>query len=195
MLGLNSVESFAVASASPLSLTISAVLVLIPHPKAVDSSDEPQVTLRRRAAHSLAIRALQSIETDSELPESALSPARALCGAKKPLLRNPLHPGVPVELEATIALCFLSIYEYAQRGNLTKMRQRAMQAFDSAMELSLHFDEGQYEPFVEARRRTWWMSYMCACQASIVGCTVSTAALSKRTRISNILLDNCFFAA
>lgn len=169
----------AAEDASPLLLAMSAILVLVPHPEASHMAEEWQV-LRREAAHNLATRALKSIENDSELPESACSPARALSGAKTTLRRDPIHPEVPVELEAPIALCFLSVYEYAQRGNLTKMRQRAMQAFDMAMELSLHLDQGPSGQFLEAKKRTWWMSYICACQASIVGCTVSTAVRGNR---------------
>ena len=123
--------------------------------------------LRRRTAHCLAKRAIDSIENDSEMPDSAISPAHALAHGKRFVVRQPLHPAVPVELEGTIALCILTIYEYAQRGNLGKMRDRAGLALISAMNLSLHSkrktDAGQY---AEAKRRAWWMTVRRYCLIS-----------------------------
>ncbi|KAL1836163.1 hypothetical protein VTK73DRAFT_5186 [Phialemonium thermophilum] len=73
-----------------------------------------------------------------------------------------------MELESIIALDVLSIYEYAQRGNLKKMQSRSGQALISAMGLSIHMHSGDDE-YAEARRRVWWMTYLCATQAYVVG--------------------------
>jgi hypothetical protein len=48
------------------------------------------------------------------------------------------------------------------------MRDRAGQALMMAMNLSLHDRGTELDAFAEARSRIWWMSYICACQASIV---------------------------
>ena len=172
-------------------------MALIPHPDAHDPQQESQAALRRRTAHSLAKRAMDSIESDSEMPDSAISPAHALAHGKHFVERQPFHLEVPVELEGTIALCILTIYEYAQRGNISKMRDRAGQALISAMNLSLHSRAMESDQSSEARRRTWWMTvclrmefpipgtptdkaaqYVCVCQASIVSCTVGTTQTS-----------------
>lgn len=63
-----------------------------------------------------------------------------------------------MELESVIALSILSVYEYAQRGNITKMRDRASQALMMAMNLSLHDRGTELDGFAEARRRIWWMT-------------------------------------
>lgn len=158
---------------SPLSLAISAILALVPHPDIL-SAQESHVELRRRTAHTLAKRAMESIENDSEMPDSAIPPAQALAHGKRFVSRQPFHPEVPVELEGTIALCILTIYEYVQRGNISKMRDRAGQALISAMNQSLHSRGNESDHFSEARRRAWWMTYVCVCQASIVSCTAPT---------------------
>ncbi|KAH2081950.1 hypothetical protein KXX03_003845 [Aspergillus fumigatus] len=106
---------------SPLSLAISALLVLIPHPNESDP-------LRAEAL---------------------------------------FHPKVPLHLEGILALNLLSVYEYAQRGNLCTMTDRANEALTSAMKMSLH-ESLEEDEYAEARRRTWWMTYMVACQAAIV---------------------------
>ena len=72
--------------------------------------------------------------------------------------RPAFHSRVPVELESVIALSILSVYEYAQRGNITKMRDRASQALMMAMNLSLHDRGTELDGFAEARRRIWWMT-------------------------------------
>lgn len=50
------------------------------------------------------------------------------------------------------------MYEYAQRGNIVKMRDRASQALMRAMNLPLHDRGTEIDGFAEARRRTWWMT-------------------------------------
>lgn len=112
---------------------------------------------RRKYAQFFAQSAFETIENDDEIPDSAIEPTRALSEEHRHNFRLPFHPQVPVELENIIALAILSVYEYAQRGNLKKMQNRAGQALMAAMDLSLHSCTIQDE-FSEARRRVWWIS-------------------------------------
>ncbi|KAL1964561.1 hypothetical protein VTN77DRAFT_6858 [Rasamsonia byssochlamydoides] len=160
------------APSTPLSLAISALLVLIPHPhEQEDPSRLDYVRLRRDYAHSFAQSALEAIEVDSELLDSSSDPSNALSdGSPLRLNREPFHPRVPVNLESVLALILLSVYEYAQRGNMAKMRNRAGQALTAAMSMSLH-EALEEDEFAEARRRAWWMTYVTVCQGSIVSNT------------------------
>lgn len=72
--------------------------------------------------------------------------------------RRSLHSDLPVELEAVLALCLLAIYEYAQRGNIRKMRDRAGQALVYAMDMSLHCMSRSETLHAEAKKRAWWMT-------------------------------------
>jgi hypothetical protein len=153
---------------SPLSLAISALLALIPHPDDLDPSGADSVRLRRAQAQAFAKSAFESIEVESELVESSIQPGEALSSEPEPLIRKPFHLQVPVELESIVALLLLSTYEYAQRGNIAKMRNRAGQALNAALNLGLHSkgeDEGYY---AEANRRVWWMTYVTVVQGSIL---------------------------
>lgn len=58
---------------------------------------------------------------------------------------------------ANVDLCD-SLTEYAQRGNVTKMKIRAVQALTAAMDLGLHSKGVEDGHFAEADRRTWWMT-------------------------------------
>ncbi|THZ89867.1 hypothetical protein D6C88_04497, partial [Aureobasidium pullulans] len=143
---------------SPASLAISAILALIPHPEEGAPFSEESIKARREAAHHFAKRTIESIECDSEMPDSSISPAQALVNGYSHISRPAFHSRVPVELESVIALSILSVYEYAQRGNITKMRDRASQALMMAMNLSLHDRGTELDGFAEARRRIWWMT-------------------------------------
>ncbi|KAK3934998.1 Sorbicillinoid biosynthetic cluster transcription factor sor3 [Diplogelasinospora grovesii] len=151
---------------SPISLAISAILALIPCPDDVNYLSQESVMFRRKYSHYLAQSAIEGIESEHELPDSSTSPERAL-QAEDESTRLPFHAGVPQELESIIALDLLSVYEYAQRGNIKKMQRRAMQALMSAMQLFLHTNPPD-DGFAEAKRRVWWMTYICTCQGSIV---------------------------
>ncbi|KAL1847065.1 hypothetical protein Plec18170_008841 [Paecilomyces lecythidis] len=155
---------------TPLSLAISALLVLIPHPFENDPSRLDYVRLRRDYAQSFAQSALEAIEMDSELLHSSVNPSDALSEGTHEFNREHFHPKLPIHLESVIALNLLSVYEYAQRGNMTKMRNRAGQALTAAMSMSLH-EATENDQFAEARRRAWWMTYVTACQGSIVSNT------------------------
>ena len=142
---------------SPISLAISTILALIPHPDEVDPLNSVSVLYRRKFAHSFAESTMESIEIESEILDSDSSPSRALTRNSPSCRRQPLHPKVPVELESILALCVMCIYEYAQRGNLSKMRSRAGQALVLAMDKSLHSQGDSEDDFAEAKRRAWWM--------------------------------------
>ncbi|EFE36860.1 uncharacterized protein ARB_04386 [Trichophyton benhamiae CBS 112371] len=143
---------------SPVTLAISAILALIPHPRDPNSFAPESVLLRRAYAHAFAREAVTSIEAESDLQESVTSPSDALTHNSTVPTRLMVHPLTPTDLEGILALLILSIYEYTQRGNLIKMRHRAGQAYIMAMNLSLHAITHDDSPFAEARRRAWWMT-------------------------------------
>lgn len=145
---------------SPLSLAILSILSLIPHPDDRNPSGEDAVLLRRNYSECMAQSAFESINIETEVPASSMSPAQVLSEAPDVYLRNPFHQHVPIEIESIIALSILSVYEYAQRGNIKRMRQRAGQAIMSAMDLCLHVEPeiDKADEFTEARRRAWWMT-------------------------------------
>jgi hypothetical protein len=107
------------------------------------------VKLRRDFAHSFARDALHAVQLDSSLR----SPSNDVLNVD----RAQFHPKLPLSLEGILALNLLSVYEYAQRGNLNTMSDRANEALTSAMELSLH-ESLEEDEYAEARRRTWWMT-------------------------------------
>lgn len=145
---------------SPISLALSAILVLIPHPDDPDPRRPESVLLRRQKAHSYAQSAMDAVEIESEMLASSLSPGDALSSDPETFSREAFHPRTPIEIESLLAYLVLSVYEYAQRGNIAKCRNRASQAYDAAIRLSLH--EGSKtivdDNFSESRRRAWWMT-------------------------------------
>lgn len=145
---------------SPLTLALSAILALIPCPEDAHHASHEAQLFRRKYAQYFAQAAFETLESDEEIPDSAVEPPRALSSEGSGGMRGarrPLHPGCPVELEAIVALDVLSVYEYAQRGNLKKMQNRAGMALMAAMDMFLHMCRVEDE-FTEARRRVWWMS-------------------------------------
>lgn len=158
---------------SPISLAISATLALIPHPDDVDPSGNGSIHLRREQAQALAQSAFESLEIESELVDSDMQPGEALSSDPAPLQRKNFHPQNPLENESIIALLLLSTYEYAQRGNIAKMRNRAGQALSAAMNLRLHEKGNEQGWYAEANRRVWWMTYISVCQGSILSNSVS----------------------
>ncbi|KAJ5587356.1 uncharacterized protein N7459_003121 [Penicillium hispanicum] len=162
---------------SPLSLAISAVLVLIPHPHDPEPTSSASILQRRTYAHAFAQLANSIIETECDLELSSTDPGQALSSARPSVNRNRLHPQTPEDLETLLALLILSVYEYAQRGNLLKMRYRSSQALALALDKSLHnyMDDDE---FSEAHRRAWWMTYYCVIQGSIVSTTPPTIIIN-----------------
>lgn len=153
---------------SPITLAISAILALIPHPDDKNPSSPESVQLRREQAQAFAHSAFESIEVESELLESIIQPGEALSSDPLPVERRPFHPRNPLENESIIALIMLSTYEYAQRGNIAKMRNRAGQAVNAAINLGLHIKGDEEGYYSEANRRVWWMAYIMVCQGSIL---------------------------
>ena len=144
---------------SPLTLAISAILALIPLQEDTGYQTAQARSLRRDQAQTFAQKAMESIELESDLSTSDSTPAEALSSNPLPPTRTRLHPTTPVELESLLAYLVLSIYEYAQRGNIPRMRNRASQAYDAAIRLSLHNASGNsVDEDTEARRRAWWMT-------------------------------------
>ncbi|KUJ06822.1 uncharacterized protein LY89DRAFT_661403 [Mollisia scopiformis] len=165
---------------TPLSLAISASLSLIPHPDDPNPSGLHSVRLRREQAQAFAQSAFESIEIESELIESGIEPGEALSSDPAPLIRNPFHPELPLENESIVALLMLSTYEYAQRGNIAKMRNRAGQALNAALNLGLHSKGNEEGYHAEANRRTWWMTYILVCQGAILSNSTPPMLLNDR---------------
>jgi hypothetical protein len=157
---------------SPLSLAISAILALIPHPNDPDLSPSASLIQRRTYADTFAQLANTAIEAECDLDISSTDPGQALSTPRPSGNRERLHPQTPEELETLLALLILSMYEHSQRGNLLKMRWRAGQALALAFDNSLH-DYVEEDEFCEARRRAWWMTYYCVIQGAIESTTVS----------------------
>lgn len=152
---------------SPLSLAISAVLALIPHPNDPEPSSPASILQRRTYAHAFAQLANSIIEAECDLEMSSTDPGQALSTPRPSVNREKLHPHTPQGLETLLALLILSVYEYSQRGNLLKMRYRASQALALALDMSLHSHMGDDE-FSEARRRAWWMTVRLTCTQSLL---------------------------
>lgn len=167
---------------SPISLALSAVLSLIPHPNDVDPTNQESQYLRRKKAHLFAQLAMESIEIEAEILASVTSPGEALSSDPSSFRREPFHTKTPIELESVLAYLVLSIYEYAQRGNIAKMRNRGSQAYDAATRLSLQEagEANMHWSFEEARRRAWWMTYVVVLQGSIVSSTAPIIPVDYR---------------
>lgn len=125
-----------------------AILALIPPDENPTPFSECSVWIRREYANLYAQAALSSAEKEiDELPFVNRS--------KIPLEEKIIHPNVSVRLHPILALVALSVYEYCQRGNISRMRTRANQAITAAMDLSIHNLESHAS---EAQRRAWWTS-------------------------------------
>ncbi|KAI1432207.1 hypothetical protein GGR50DRAFT_689103 [Xylaria sp. CBS 124048] len=170
---------------SAIALAISAILALIPCPHDSQPSRAESIRLRRTYSHFLAKSALESIEHENERPDSPIDLSRALSDSDDEVFREKFHPRVPLEIENIIALDLLSVYEYAQRGNLKKMKARAGAALVAAMPLSLHSKSTVEDEYSEARRRAWWMTYICISQASIVSNTPPTFEIFSSSYTAN----------
>jgi hypothetical protein len=129
---------------------------LIPCPDDLNYQSQDSILFRRKYAQYLAQSTIESIENEREIPEY-VTPSEALADSRDELVRQRFHPQVPQELEDIIALDILSFYEYAQRGNLKKMKNRAGQALVSALALSLH-ECPDGDEYCEVKGRVWWMT-------------------------------------
>ncbi|KAJ5250565.1 hypothetical protein N7489_000975 [Penicillium chrysogenum] len=162
---------------SPLSLALSAILALIPHPSDLEPSSTASVIQRRTYAHAFAQLGHSTIEAECDLDISSTDPGQALSAARPFVGRERFHSQTPVDYESVLALLVLSVYEYSQRGNLLKMRYRAGQALAMALDKSLHA-QIENDEFPEARRRAWWMTYYCVIQGSIVSTTMPALVIN-----------------
>ncbi|KAJ5782983.1 hypothetical protein N7457_004757 [Penicillium paradoxum] len=141
---------------SSLSLALSAMLVLIPTAADQVPVAENSLSLRRSYAQLFAQAALAAVETEVD----ALSPTLRINVTDTDSFRtqSSLHPQVPAQLDPILALVVLSIYEYCQRGNVSRMRARGNQAITTAMDISLHALNSTTTEYSEAQRRAWWMT-------------------------------------
>lgn len=159
-------------SSSPVALAIAAILALIPCAQDTNPLSEDAIIFRRKYSQFLAQSAFEATETEMDKRESAVEPARALEDSDDEYFRAPLHQDVPVALESVIALSLLSVYEYSQRGNLKRMMSRASAALMASMNMGLHTHNDDEDVYADAKRRAWWMTYMCVTQSFIVSSTV-----------------------
>lgn len=141
---------------SSLTLALSAMLVLIPTSEDTFPIAETSLALRRSYAQLFAQAALTAVETETDDLSPALS--TNVFEAESCRARNVLHPKVPTQLHPVMALVVLAIYEYCQRGNISRMRARGNQAITTAMDISLHRLDSTTTECSEAQRRTWWMT-------------------------------------
>lgn len=126
-----------------LILAILAIVVMIPMP---DRAETNTSTVRRQFSGAIAGLAYDSIAFEAQsLPDNSR------------MVRNPVHPLVPREVESVLALCLLGQYEYLQNGNMEKMQRFTREAVERAMRLNLHIrPSGNQSIFEDARRRAWW---------------------------------------
>ncbi len=116
------------------------MLALIPLEEDDCRTQDVDFKARSLIAHQFARQALEQVEIDTEHEKCSLASQYVLpvTGQQQSMGREPLHPGLPVELESIVSLLILSNYEQAQRDNLLKMAARSCQAFALAKGLSLH---------------------------------------------------------
>lgn len=141
-----------------MGLALSALLVLIPPSDDAHPAEETAVTLRRACAELYARSALQTLENGFESITASEPGPDQREAASGPW--SSFHANVPLRMEPVLALLLLGVYEYAQRGNVAKMRVRANQALTTAMDLGLHLhSEGAAAPeCLDAQRRAWWLT-------------------------------------
>ncbi|KAJ5122319.1 hypothetical protein N7448_003451 [Penicillium atrosanguineum] len=145
---------------SSLGLALSALLVMIPLSKDPSSISDMGIFVRRSYAQLFAQAALACVERDTDDLGPGLNFATPGAGMTQD--KSSLHSQVPAQLEQTLALVVLSIYEYCQRGNVSRMRARINQAITTAMDISLHNLGSSQTAHSEAQRRTWWITMFVA---------------------------------
>ncbi|CAG8909219.1 unnamed protein product [Penicillium egyptiacum] len=141
---------------SSLSLALSAILVLIPTAEDTFPMTETNAALRRSYAQLFAQAALAAVEAETDDLSPALS--TNVPGIESSRALSGLHPQVPTQLDPVLALVVLSIYEYCQRGNVSRMRARGNQAITTAMDISIYSLDSTTTDYSEAQRRAWWMT-------------------------------------
>ncbi|KAJ5747427.1 uncharacterized protein N7511_009123 [Penicillium nucicola] len=140
---------------SSLALALSALMALIPVAEDQLPTTDMSLALRRSYAQLFAQTALAA--ADKEIDD--LSPGLgAIPETQSCQVRSSLHPRLPAQLEPILALVVLGVYEYIQRGNISRIRARVNQAITTAMDISLHSLDDTVTEFSEAQRRTWWIT-------------------------------------
>lgn len=132
------------------------MLVLIPTAEDAFPMAETSLTIRRSYAQLFAQAALAAVETETDDLSPALS--TNLPQTESSRAQNGLHPQVQTQLHPVLALVVLSLYEYCQRGNISRMRARGNQAITTAMDISIHRLASTTTEYSEAQRRAWWMT-------------------------------------
>ncbi|KAK2469232.1 hypothetical protein H9L39_19213 [Fusarium oxysporum f. sp. albedinis] len=158
---------------SPLILSLLSVLTLLPHANNEQALEKDSRECRATFAQALAQSAVEAIEIGAPPNQptgSFLSPSA-------------YHPNVPTKLEAPLAYCVLSLYQYLHRGDMAEMVHLANEAYDACVHLSLHQFNEDGSIFAEAVRRTWWMTYVSICFSATITCKPPTRStdLSKFT--------------
>jgi hypothetical protein len=139
---------------SSLSLALSALLVMVPVAEDRFPVAEISLALKRSYAQLFAQAALAAVEAEIDNLSPA-SPSMSGSGS--------LHSRMPAQVTPVAALVVLSIYEYCQRGNVSRMRARGNQAITTAMDISIHNLDPTETEFSEAQRRAWWMTVCARC--------------------------------
>lgn len=142
--------------ASSLSLALSAMLVLIPVSREQCPESELNLKVRRSYAQLFAQAALAAVEIEIDDLSPTLN--SSLSELESARAEQSLHPHIPAPIYPVLALVALSIYEYCQRGNVSRMRARGNQAMTTAMDISIHNLGSTENEFSEAQRRAWWMT-------------------------------------
>ncbi|KAJ5356231.1 hypothetical protein N7517_010840 [Penicillium concentricum] len=119
---------------------------------------ETNLGLRRSYAQLFAQAALAAVETETDDLAPALSTNVPETDLSRREEQDGLHPQIPTELHPVLALVVLAIYEYCQRGNISRMRARGNQAITTAMDISIHSLDSTTTDYSEAQRRAWWMT-------------------------------------
>lgn len=117
---------------------------------------EASIVLRRSYAQLFAQAALASLE--KEIDDIGPTMHLNAPGACLSQGHSPLHSQVPLQLDPILALVILAIYEYCQRGNVSRMRSRINQAVTTAMDISLHQLGSTTTEASEAQKRAWWIT-------------------------------------
>lgn len=131
---------------SSLTLAISAILALIPLPQSSSAVSNQDLLLRRSRADLFATAACAEVDNELERITRTASQTNRASGDQMSLNGN--SRSYPI-----LSLSILSVYEYCQRGSVSRMRSRANQAVATAMDLSLHSLD---ITSTEADRRAWW---------------------------------------
>ncbi|KAL0778769.1 hypothetical protein CaCOL14_005027 [Colletotrichum acutatum] len=154
------------SSSSPLILAFQALLMHVHQDGAGCDLNDERLGDRSTVSSSTAQHALETIETTAP-------------GVIQPMRASSFHPNVPIEAEAPLACCALSLYQYLHCGNFQKMAALANKGLSLSKQMLEYHDASAPGQFAESIRRTWWMSYICRCNASIVSCTPFDEAIDR----------------